>query len=204
MSDENENAESQFDTGVDREGENPEVESEANARIDLDDVISEVDRESVLRHEREAPPETEIDKVFRWSTAGIGILLLATVAIVVALQFLSVAEDSNRSIDQMLAYFEQGGMKVAETHPLTDTAGAQWAQSAQINGQTVRIYRFAPDISAEQKQRLESVKSAGKIQIDGKAVPAKINGPFVLTGYEENSRKDDLLTAFSGFGAFTN
>ena len=115
------------------------AESEANAGIDLDEHISPSDRESVLMHEREAPPETEIDKVFRWSTAGIGVLLLTVVAIVVAMQFWSVAEDANRSIDQLLVYFEQGGMKVGESEPLADTSGAEWAQSALINSQKVRI-----------------------------------------------------------------
>jgi hypothetical protein len=154
-----------------------------------------------MRHEGEAR-ENAIDKAFRWSNYGIGVLLLVTVAGVVAWQFFSVAKDANRSIDDLLAYFQEGGLQVGSHESLADKAGATWAERADINGQEVNIYRFAPEISDEQKARLKTVQRAGAIEVDGEAVPAKTNGPFVLTGYEGNPREEDLLTAFNGFGTF--
>lgn len=156
-----------------------------------------------MRHEGEAR-ETETDKVFRFSTWGIGILLLVTVAGVVAWQFFSVAKDANRSIDDLLVYFEQGGLSVGKHEALTDKAGAEWAQSAEINDQEVTIYRFAPEASDQQAARLKDVQQSGTIEVDGKSVPAKVNGPFVLTGYEGNPREQDLLEAFRGFGTFSS
>ena len=155
----------------------------------------------MVRYEGEVP-ETQVDKAFRWSTWGIGLLLLGTVAGVVAWQFFAVAQDANRSIPDLLVYFEQGGLAVGPHQPLADKAGAEWAERVEINGGEVKIFRFAPAAKAEQKKRLQEISEGGTIELDGKPVAARVNGPFVLVGYEGNPREEDLLKAFTGFGTF--
>lgn len=162
--------------------------------------IPGLSREALRKHEGEFP-ETSVDKVFRLSTFWVGMLILVTVTGTVAWQFWSVAQDVNRSIDELFVYFEEGGLKIEESGPLSNKAGAEWAQRARINGKYVQVYQFAPDTREEQKTRLQAVHEAGAIEVDGKTVPAKVNGAFVLTGFEDNPRKEDILNAFAGFGA---
>lgn len=154
-----------------------------------------------MQHEGEIP-ESEVDKAFRWSTWLIGVVILVGVAGTVAWQFLSVAKDANRTIGDLLATLRTAGLEVSEGKPLADTAGAKWAETANINGKPVNFYRFAIEIDKEQIKKLDAIKQSGTIDVDGKALPARINGPFVMTGYEGNPREQDLLSSYDGFGTF--
>lgn len=154
-----------------------------------------------MQHEGEIP-ETEVDKVFRWSTWLVGVVILVGVAGTVAWQFLSVAKDANRTIGDLLATLRTAGLEVSEGKPLPNTAGAKWADTADINGKPVNFYRFAVEVDKDQITKLDAIKQSGNIEVDGKPVSARVNGPFVMTGYEGNPREQDLLSAFDGFGTF--
>lgn len=154
-----------------------------------------------MQHEGEIP-ETEVDKAFRWGTWLIGVVLVVGVAGTVAWQFLSVAKDANRTIGDLLTTLRSAGLDVGKSQPLADTAGAKWADTAEIDGQPVNFYRFATEIDKDQGKKLEVIKNSGTIEVDGKQVPARVNGPFVMTGYEGNPREEDLLSAYDGFGTF--
>ena len=62
----------------------------------------------------------------------------------------------------------------------------------------IAIYKFNQDVELT-RDRLKEIRKAGCVYLVGTKLPTKINGSFILLGYERCKQKNQILKAFQEF-----
>ena len=62
----------------------------------------------------------------------------------------------------------------------------------------IAIYKFNQDVEIF-RNRLQEIRKSGCVYLLGIKLPTKINGSFILLGYERSKQKKQILKAFQEF-----
>ncbi len=76
-----------------------------------------------------------------------------------------------------------------------EVEGMDGAENRKID---VAIYKFNQDVEL-MRERLKEIRKSGGVYLIGVKLPTKINGSFILLGYERCRQKKQILKAFQEF-----
>jgi uncharacterized protein YecT (DUF1311 family) len=105
-----------------------------------------------------------------------------------------------RTIDGLIEHFKQSGLMVTgKSGKSAEMLGASEGAGIEIFGKGVEVYRY--DVAKEaQKLTLEKIAKEKSITFFSIVAPAKLNGGFVMIGYDEHPEKEKILKAFESWG----
>jgi hypothetical protein len=139
---------------------------------------------------------------FRFATWAIGIILMAVLVYVILWQNYFVATKTNPTLEDLIGSFSRGGLSVDSVRDLPLRSGARTAKQVVIDGHPINFYHFAVNADREQQRLLDEVERTGTLKVDGRDVPAKVHGPFVMTNWEGAPRRETIYRFYLGFGGF--
>jgi hypothetical protein len=132
------------------------------------------------------------------------LLALAVIALTALLSLPSCASQDNndRSLGDMIAHFDERGLKATEIGPLDPTpAGAEAGVYLKISGREIGVYKFNL-MRKKQKAKLDHAKERGFIGVLGRKFAEDdfaINGSFVMIDFKANPEREKILDAFNSF-----
>jgi hypothetical protein len=109
----------------------------------------------------------------------------------------SGAAKDERTVDDLLAHLKQNGVRI-QSHEEMEYKGASKAWVFKTQGEEFYVVRFDLANSSERKA-LQKIASDFKITWGKTVLPVRVNGSFVLVGFETKDGISSVATAFDAF-----
>ena len=130
-------------------------------------------------------------------------------AAVLAAMFLAgcATENNYRECADFYSFLVENNVTVTQSQPLNPapfraSSGMAFEVTGIEDGKEVpvdvAVYKFNMDLELMQK-RMREIRRSGCVYLLGIKLPTKINGSFILLGYERCKQKKQILKAFEEF-----
>lgn len=129
-------------------------------------------------------------------------------AVLAAMFFAGCATENNyRECADFYSLLVENNVSVTQSQPLNPapfraSSGMAFEVTGIEDGKEVpvdvAIYKFNMDLELMQK-RMKEIRRSGCVYLLGIKLPTKINGSFILLGYERCKQKKQILKAFEEF-----
>lgn len=135
------------------------------------------------------------------------LMMLPAVVLVMTLTAGCTARNNYRECGEFFSYLTQNNVAVTKAQPLDPapfraSSGMAFEVTGIENGKEVpvdvAIYKFNQDLEMMQK-RVAEIRKSGCVYLLGIKLPTRINGSFILLGYERCKQKKQILKAFEEF-----
>lgn len=112
----------------------------------------------------------------------------------------SSGNNNDKIMPDLINHFKSSGLNVGAISPKNyQMVMASDGVGIEINRSEIEIYKY--DINKpEQKMNLDKIKQENKAEFMGIAVPAKVNGSFVMLNYHDHPNQSAVIDAFMKFG----
>ncbi len=137
-----------------------------------------------------------------------GMLLIVSAACLASLLFCGCASQNNyRECRDFFDYLVRNQVAVSKIQPLRpDPFRASDGMAFEVDGfdgekdakMDIAIYKFNLDMKLMQ-DRMSEIRKSGGVFLVGIKLPTKVNGSFILIGYERCKQKKQILKAFEEF-----
>ena len=126
-------------------------------------------------------------------------MLVGVLFVVFTLSGCGKTEPDTRTIDGLIEHFKQSDLIVTgKSGKSAEMIGASEGAGIEIFGKDIEVYRY--DVAKEaQKLTLEKIAKEKSITVFSIVAPAKLNGGFVMIGYDEHPEKEKILKAFESW-----
>ena len=107
-------------------------------------------------------------------------------------------DNNARSIDDLVKHFASRGLSVgARSTKFYGMVGASDGAAVEILGDEVELYKY--DLTDPgQRSIVGRARAEGTMTLIG-TVPVRVNGSFILAGYQDHAEKARILEAFQAF-----
>lgn len=150
---------------------------------------------------RRGDPEVMIMKWMKFFCMALPVMLVMVMTSGCA------TENNYRECDEFFSLLVQNNVVVSKSQPLDPapfraTSGMAFEVTGVEDGKEVpvdiAIYKFNQDMDLMRK-RMKEIQKSNCVYLLGVKLPTKINGSFILLGYERCKQKKQILKAFQEF-----
>lgn len=126
-------------------------------------------------------------------------LVIICCALVFACTGCDENKNNDKTITDLVEHFKKCGIQIE------DIGGVIWQAihaedgvKIKIAGKGIGVYKFNLE-KKKQLEKIEKIDSKGYVYIIGNKYPAKINGSFIMIGFQNNPKKKEIIEAFDSF-----
>ena len=125
--------------------------------------------------------------------------VLLTLAALILISGCFWKENNSRTIAELVEHLNKSGLTIESATPtMPEMILAQDGIFVRISGKDVQLFKYDTRIP-QQKDKLEKIRSNGKITILSVDFPAVTNGSFIMLNYKGNPDEAKILEAFDSF-----